>query len=102
MTWRAVLVLSLIAPAFLSGCRTQNAAQPAEVDDESESEGLDAEPPASREADAGDSSEQDASAGAADELSVEEQLALETMHAVHDAEDPRLSRPLLHDHELER
>lgn len=81
MTWRAVLVLSLIAPAFLSGCRTQNAAQPAEVDDESESEGLDAEFPASREADAGDSSEQDASAGAADELSVEEQLALETMHA---------------------
>ncbi len=71
-----MLVLSLIASASLSGCRTQSAEHPVGVDDEADREGLVA---ASTEGTEGDGSEHSDTTEAGDEISVEEQLAIETM-----------------------
>lgn len=76
MTWRALLVLPLIASVSLSGCRTQEAEHPVGVDDESDLEGLAASAP---RGDDGDSEPSEADGPAGDEISVEEQLAIETM-----------------------
>ncbi|HEU5072790.1 MAG TPA: hypothetical protein VFU02_01425, partial [Polyangiaceae bacterium] len=79
MTWRAWLVLSLIVSAPVSGCRTQKVERPA-GGDEPETEALEAPTDAEADADgeAGDHAE-DSTGSEGDEISVEEQLAIETM-----------------------
>lgn len=79
MTWRAWLVLSLIVSAPVSGCRTQKVEHPA-GGDEPDPEALEAAT-GDVEGETGDAAEASAAGSEGDELSVEEQLAIETMQA---------------------
>lgn len=91
MTWRALLVLSLIALAPVSGCRTQKAEHAAQPGEEPDADPLEAANAAEEEGETDELSEDSEAHGSTeDEISVEEQLAIERMQT-------HLARPAPHD-----